>query len=185
MDEQIGQVFKALEGTGKSENTYVIFTSDHGLAVGQHGLMGKQNMYDHSTRIPLIIAGPGVPAGKRVDQMVYQHSVFPTTCELAGIAVPKTVEFPSLADALKGRPAEKHDAMFCYYRDLQRAVRTAEHKLIVYPKAGVTQLFDLAKDPWEMHNVADKRECAGVKKRLTARLQRFQRELEDEMQPIA
>ena len=177
MDEQIGRILDALQASGKASNTYVIFTADHGLAVGQHGLMGKQNLYDHSTRIPLIISGPGVPAGKRVDEMVYQHSVFPTTCELSGIAAPKSVEFPSLADLLHGKPARKHDAMFCFYRDFQRSIRTPEHKLIVYPQAGRTQLFDLQKDPWETHSLAGDPKHAALQRELAARLTRMESDL--------
>ena len=117
LDAQIGRILEALEKSGKAANTYVILTADHGLAVGQHGLMGKQNLYDHSTRMPLLVAGPGIPRGKRVDAMVYQHSMFATTCELAGVPVPKTVEFPSLVDLLKGKESEKHDAVFSFYRN--------------------------------------------------------------------
>jgi arylsulfatase A-like enzyme len=181
MDAQIGRILEALEKSGQAQNTYVIVTADHGLAVGQHGLMGKQNLFDHSTRMPLIFCGPGIPKGKRVDEMVYQHSVFATTCELAGVPVPSAVEFPSLAGMLKGKGSEQHDAVFSYYRDFQRAVRTREHKLIVYPQAGKSQLFDLNKDPWEIHNVADERAYAAVKSKLMDRLRRFQRELDDEL----
>jgi arylsulfatase A-like enzyme len=181
LDAQIGRILDALEKSGKAANTYVILTADHGLAVGQHGLMGKQNLYDHSTRMPLLIAGPGVPRGKKVDAMVYQHSMFATTCELAGVPVPKTVEFPSLADLIKGKGSEKHDAVFSFYRNFQRAARTKDHKLIVYPEARVTQLFDLKKDAWEMRNVAQKPRYSAVKQVLMDRLHQFQRELEDDL----
>lgn len=184
MDAQIGRILEALEKSGKAKNTYVIFTADHGLAVGQHGLMGKQNMYDHSMRIPLLISGPGIPERKTVDEFVYQHSTFATTCELAGVPLPKTVEFPSLAGHLKGRGGELHDAMFCWYREFQRAVRTREHKLIVYPQIGRTQLFDIAKDPWEINDVSKKREYAAVRTKLLERLHRFQRELGDELPAV-
>ena len=143
MDAQIGRILDALEKSGQAGNTYVIFTADHGLAVGQHGLMGKQNLYDHSIRMPLVISGPDVPRGRRVSHMVYQHSLFATTCELAGVEVPKSVEFPSLVDLLRSGGGPKHDAMFCYYRQFQRAVRTTDHKLIVYPQAGDHPAFRL------------------------------------------
>jgi arylsulfatase A-like enzyme len=179
MDVQIGRILDALEASGKAGNTHIIFTADHGLAVGQHGLMGKQNMYDHSTRIPLIVTGPGIPAGRRVDEMVYQHSVFPTTCEILGVAAPKSIEFPSLVDLLHGKRTEKHDAMFCFYRDFQRSIRTKEHKLILYPQAGQTQLFDMQKDPWETRNLADDGKYAAVRGELAARLTRMRKELDD------
>jgi Arylsulfatase A and related enzymes len=179
LDQQIGRILDALEQSGKAANTYVILTADHGLAVGQHGLMGKQNLYDPSTRIPLIVAGPGIPHGRRVMDMVYQHSVFPTTCELAGIAIPKTVEFPSLAGWLTGSSGARQDSVFCYYRDFQRSVRTEEHKLIVYPQIGKSQLFDLKTDPWEIRDLAEERRYAAVRGRLEELLKKQRRELGD------
>ena len=181
MDAQVGRILKALDDSGESANTYVIFTSDHGLAVGQHGLMGKQNLYDHSIRMPLLISGPGIKTGRRVDHMVYQHSMFATTCELAGVTIPPHVEFPSLAGLLRGQGGPPHDAMFSHYIDYQRAVRTTRHKLIVYPKAGVTQLFDIGKDPWEVTNLAGKPAYAAVQKQLLDRLHRFQKDLGDDL----
>jgi choline-sulfatase len=181
MDEQIGRILDALDDSGLAGNTYVVFTADHGLAVGQHGLMGKQNMYDHSIRMPFLIAGPGLPKGKRTDELVYQHSLFPTMCELTAVPAPKSVEFPGLADLLKGKGREKHDAVFSFYKNFQRAVRTQQHKLIVYPEARVTQLFDLDKDPWEANDLAGKREHAALKSHLLDRLHRFQRELDDDL----
>jgi choline-sulfatase len=182
MDAQIGKILDALEASGHAQNTYVIFTADHGLAVGQHGLMGKQNCYDHSIRIPLIFTGPGITKGRKFDGMVYQHSVFATACELAGVAAPKSVEFPSLASALRGGSAPKQDAVFSYYKNFQRTIRTPEHKLIVYPEAKVTQLFDLRKDPWETRNLADDRASAPAKAKLLDRLRQYQRELGDDLQ---
>jgi choline-sulfatase len=181
MDAQIGRILDALEASGAGSNTYIIITADHGLAVGQHGLMGKQNLYEHSIRMPLLIAGPGIRRATRVHHLVYQHSLFPTTCELAGIGIPRSVEFPSIADLLQGRGSAKHDAMFSYYQDFQRAVRTRDHKLIVYPKVGVTQLFDLNKDPWEIRNLADDRRHEPLKRSLFDRLRELQRELGDEV----
>jgi choline-sulfatase len=185
MDAQIGRILDGLEKSGQAGNTYVIFTADHGLAVGQHGLMGKQNLYDHSVRVPLVISGPDVPRGRRVSHMVYQHSLFATTCKLASVEVPKSVEFPALVDLLGSGGGPKHDAMFCYYRQFQRSVRTTDHKLIVYPQAGVTQLFDLKRDPWEIDNLAARNEFRALKRDLLERLRRFQRELEDDLPAVA
>lgn len=182
MDRQLGRVFDALERSGKAANTYVIVTADHGLAVGQHGLMGKQNMYDHSIRMPLLISGPGITPGRRVDELVYQHSLFPTTCELAGVPIPHTVEFPSLADLVRGSSTPKHESMFCYYRGFQRAIRTKTHKLIVYPEVHVTQLFDMDADPWEIHNLAEQPKYASLRKDLFHRLRQLQKELDDPLQ---
>jgi choline-sulfatase len=179
MDHQIGRVLDALEKSGKASNTYVIMTADHGLAVGEHGLMGKQNVYDCSIRMPLIISGPGISAGKRVDELVYQHSMYATTCDIAGIPIPGHVEFPSLAPLLRGVAAPVHDAVFNYHRRFQRSVRTKTHKLIVYPEVQKIQLFDLEADPWEMHDLCDDPSMATLKTELMDRLKRFQKELGD------
>ena len=184
MDAQIGRILAALDQSGEGARTLVIFTADHGLAVGQHGLMGKQNLYDHSIRMPLVIAGTGIARGRRIDSLVYQHSLFATTCELAGIATPRSVEFPSLAGFLHGRPPGANDAVFSYYLNYQRAVRTREHKLIVYPQAGVTQLFDLRRDPWEIRNLAEESAHASTRAHLLDRLHRFQKELGDGLAPV-
>ncbi|HAV61561.1 MAG TPA: choline-sulfatase, partial [Verrucomicrobiales bacterium] len=93
MDAQIGRILDALEATGKADNTHIFFTADHGLAVGHHGLLGKQNMYEHSLRPPLIVAGPGIPRGRRIEARVYLQDIMPTTLELAGAPVPDHVEF--------------------------------------------------------------------------------------------
>ncbi len=180
LDHQVGRILDALEASGKAANTYVIFTADHGLAVGQHGLMGKQNMYDHSTRIPLIVAGPGIRANRRVNAMVYQHSVFATTCDLAGIPIPKPVEFPSLASHLRATAATpKNESVFCWYRDFQRSVRTRDHKLIVYPQAKRIQLFDMKKDPAETKDLSAEPRYAALKTSLTTLLRQHQKDLAD------
>ncbi len=179
LDRQVGRILEALNQSGKVANTYVIFTADHGLAVGQHGLMGKQNLYDHSTRMPFIVAGPGIGKGRVVNDMVYQHSVFPTTCELAGVAIPKTVEFPSVAKFLNGSEGPKTESVFCWYQNFQRSVRTTDHKLIAYPQAGKVQVFDLKRDPWETRNVAEDPRYAGIRNDLLVRLKAHQKELGD------
>jgi choline-sulfatase len=91
MDQQLGRILDALGKSGQAGNTYVIVTGDHWLAVGEHGLMGKQNLYDCSVRMPFIVVGPNIAAGRRIDSLMYQHCLFPTVCDLAGIATPVTV----------------------------------------------------------------------------------------------
>lgn len=179
LDHQVGRILDALERSGKADNTYVIFTADHGLAVGQHGLMGKQNMFDHSIRMPWIIKGPGVPKGKKVEELVYQHSTFATTCELANIPIPKSVEFPSLAGLIEGPATPQHDAVFSRYRDVQRAVRTRDFKLIVYPQVKREQLFDLNQDPWETTDLSANPALKPVRGQLMQRLRTFQGDLAD------
>ena len=178
-DAQIGRILKALDESGKADDTIIIFSADHGLAVGQHGLMGKQNQYNHSVRLPMVFAGPGIEKGRKIDAMVYLHSLFPTTCELAGVPVPRQVESGSLVGLLKGRQADIHDAIYGGYKSLQRMVRTKDYKLIIYPAAGKTQLFDIRNDPWELKNLAGNAKYAPRIAELKQRLKQLQKEVGD------
>jgi len=180
MDAQIGRILDALDASGQASRTYVILTADHGLAVGEHGLLGKQNQYECSMRMPLIVRGPGIQAGKVIDEMVYQHCMYATTCELAGIPIPPHVAFPSLAPMLREESAKPlYDAMFGWLNVLQRSVRTKQHKLIFYTQLNRYQLFDLEKDPWEMHDLINDAAYQTVRAEMVARLKRLQAELND------
>ena len=155
LDQQLGRILRVLEETGQAGNTLVIYLADHGLAVGQHGLMGKQNLYDHSIRVPLILAGPGIPSGRRPGGLVYSHDAFPTLCELTGIATPDTVEVQSLRRQWE-LDASGREVVFAAYKELQRMLRRDTWKLIEYTVPGQPlrrQLFDLTTDPCEMHNL--------------------------------
>lgn len=180
-DRALGRVLDALEANGQAENTYVILTSDHGLAAGMHGLLGKQNQYDHSVRMPLIIAGPGVEKGRTVDNLVYMQSIYATTCELTGLSVPETVEFPSLAPLVRGGEEGGEEYIFGSYKDLQRMIRSERYKLIVYPQVNEVQLFDLEKDPYEITNLAEERKYRRIVKKMWKKLQEKQAELGDEL----
>lgn len=178
-DHEMGRILSALDQSGKAENTYIIFTSDHGLAVGRHGLMGKQNQYDHSIRMPLIIAGPGLGQGRRIEELVNMQSLFATSCDLAGLEIPESVEFRSLRSLLEGQGTGGEDYIFGAYRHFQRMIRSKEYKLIVYPEVKKVQLFDLAADPLEMNNLAEKQDYLLIKTALFNELLRKQKELGD------
>lgn len=163
-DDQMRLILEALEERGELENTVVVYTSDHGLAVGQHGLMGKQNLYEHSLRVPLIFRGPGIPRGEKSDALTQTPDAYPTICELAGVAVPETVSARSLVPVMRRRCPSQRTHLFSLYFDLQRAVCDGRFKLIRYytrkydgldlsPGSEGIQLFDLEEDPWEMRNL--------------------------------
>lgn len=181
LDHHIGRLLNALDESGLAENTYIIMAGDHGLCVGEHGLMGKQNLYEASARMPLIIAGPGITKGKVVDELVYQHSMFATTCELAKVPVPTSVEFPSFASMLLAEAKPQHDAVFCFYKYFARSVRDKKYKLIVYPQAQKTLLYDIEEDPWEKHDLSADPKMASERNRLMERLRKFQKDLGDEL----
>jgi arylsulfatase A-like enzyme len=171
LDHQVGRILAALDNTGKSANTIIVFASDHGLALGSHGLLGKQNLYDHSVRAPLVFSGPGIPRSGRSDALCYLYDVFPTLCSLAGLTVPETVEGKNLARLMHDRDARLRDEIFGAYGDVQRMIRTERWKLIYYPKIDRTQLFDLQSDPHETRDLASQskhaRTVAGLRNRLT------------------
>ncbi len=153
MDTQIGRILDALKEQQLEDSTCIIFTADHGLAVGQHGLFGKQNMYDHSVRVPLVIAGPGIRPGL-IESPVYLQDVMPTTLELAGVQKPDNVEFQSLLPLIQGRRERLYDAIYGAYLHLQRMITADGFKLILYPEISRVLLFDLKNDPYEQTNLA-------------------------------
>lgn len=174
MDAQIGRILDALEAAGGMENTVIIFTADNGLAVGQHGLMGKQNMFEHSMKVPLVIAGPGLPAGEHRDALVYMQDIVPTTCELAGAVTPAHVSYRSLLPLISDAELPGYEAIYGAYMDVQRMVRVADHKLVYYPAINRFLLFNLVADPWERNNLADDPAAASVLEAMQEALKRAQ-----------
>lgn len=155
LDAQVGRILEALSERGELGRTIVVFTSDQGLALGSHGLMGKQNAYEHTAQVPLILAGPGIPTGTRFAAQCALRDIYPTLCELTSQPVPNTVQGTSLVPVLRGRRGEVHDAVFGYFTDTQRMIRTPDGwKLIWYPRAGRLQLFDITHDPNELHDLS-------------------------------
>jgi arylsulfatase A-like enzyme len=180
LDAQIRRIMDHLEKTGQAENTYIFFTADHGLSVGQHGLMGKQNMYDHSMRPPLLVAGPGIPEGKKVETEVYLQDIMPTAIDYAGGVIPEWVEFKSLRPRIEGKVnSAAYPEIYGAYMDLQRMIRVDNYKLIVYPRAGVIRLFDLVHDPSEMEDLAGATDQQERVRLLFGRLKGLQSEMGD------
>ncbi len=157
IDQQVGRVLKQLEDMGELANTYVIYTADHGISVGRHGLTGKQNLYEHTWRVPFIVRGPGIQAGSRASGYIYLLDVLPTLCDLAGIAIPETVEGRSFRPVLEGKTQRVREVMYGAYcggtKPGMRAVKTDGWKLIKYEvldgTVRETQLFRLADNPHE------------------------------------
>lgn len=155
MDHQVGRILEALDETGERDNTVIVFTSDHGMACGSHGLRGKQNLYEHTWNVPFIVSGPEIEKGLKTEAQIYLRDLYPTTCELAGIPVPDTVEAESFAPILRGERDEGHEFIYGYFTDTQRGVRSADGwKYIVYPRIGREQLFDLNRDPFELEDLS-------------------------------
>lgn len=188
LDDQVGRILEALEESGQAENTIIAFVGDNGLAVGQHGLVGKQNLYEHSSGVPFVLSGPGIAHGTS-GALTYVHDLFPTLCELAEIEVPASVTArslaPEIAEAggakLLGKAAPKRELLMTSYgvgsKDPQkdgqmRAVTDGRYKLIrsKFQEHDVTRLFDLETDPWELADLSEKPEFGDLRRELESAL---------------
>lgn len=181
LDAQIGRLLHVLRAGPHGRNTLIIFAGDNGLAVGQHGLMGKQSLYEHSIRVPLILSGPGIPEDTRTDALCYLNDLYPTICEMLGVAIPESVEGRSLRPVIRDPGAEVRDTVFYAYKNQQRGIRAGRYKLLAYLVEGqrTTQLFDLEDDPWEMRNLADSPDHQSVRRKLETMLAGRMKELDD------
>ena len=179
MDEQIGKILNALNESGQLDNTYIIFASDHGLAVGEHGLMGKQSMYDHSIKTPLIISGPNIPQDLTIDPDVYVQDIMPTILEIAGVKKPDFVDFNSLVPLINGEQDYSYASIYGCYTMSQRMIRSGGFKLIAYPKANKLRLFDLKNDPFEKNDLIENQKYQSIKEKLWKDLLVLQKEMKD------
>jgi arylsulfatase A-like enzyme len=179
LDDNIGRILATLKAQGLEDNTIVIFSSDHGLALGSHGLFGKQNVYDDGYRAPLVFAGPGIPHGSS-KAMCYLMDIMPTICDLGGATKPEGLDALSLAPILAGKQEKIRDALVLSYTNTQRALREEDWKLIRFPHIGRTQLFDLAHDPHEIKDLAGVAENEGRVSAMTAKLAALQKQFGDD-----
>jgi arylsulfatase A-like enzyme len=186
MDAEIGRVLDALQKKGIADNTIVVYTSDHGLSLGQHGLIGKQNLYDASIRIPFIIKGPGLRREQTIDALACQMDIFPTLCELTDIQVPETVDGKSLVPLIKEQKKKAYGSVFSAYKDLQRMVKKDQWKLIRYYRSDTShtgsekvQLFNIEEDPWETNNLIENPEYLYLFEELSQELKQWQVKVRD------
>lgn len=176
LDVQIGRILDALDQSGAAENTHVILTSDHGLALGRHGLLGKQNLYEHSLRTPFILRGPGIPKNQRLATRIYLQDAMATALDIAG-ADSKDLDFKSVLPLIRGERNIQHQPIYAAFSpDRQRAVIDGNLKLIVYPMDKTALLFDLENDPLEMNELTGRTED---KKRLFRKMIDLQAQLGD------
>ena len=186
MDQQIGKVLDLLKKRKKLKNTYIIYASDNGLAIGSHGLLGKTSMYDHSVKVPLVIRGPGIPTNEVSDALVCLYDLFPTVCDAAGIAVPGTVEGRSFLKVARGKEIDHRDHIFCANGPVQRMVTDGKHKYIAYHFDYDTistdftnaenrqQFFNLDADPLELHDLINDEASQTIIRKLKVELGEWQ-----------
>jgi arylsulfatase A-like enzyme len=184
LDEQVGRVLDALEKSGRAQNTIIVYAADHGLAMGSHGLLGKQNIYEHSMGAPLIFTGPGIPRDQSSSAFTYLLDIFPTLAKLAGANPPEGLDGHDLAPLWQGQKESVRNSLFLAYQSFARAVRDDRWKLIRYPQVNFTQLFDLESDPDEMNNLAADADQQSEVNRLTNLLHDWQQRFGD-TQPLS
>lgn len=200
LDSAIGSILATVRDTGLDQDTVVVYTADHGLALGQHGLLGKQNLYEHSLRVPLILSGPGIPSGSRVPHLVWHADTTATLLDIAGVPPDPDAEGVSLLRLARGE-AQPRRTFAAAYRFSQRMIRDERYKLIRYfrqgelgdamancagdptPGSSAEQLFDLAEDPWEMRNLVFLPDMQEIRATLLAELADWQRRVQDPAAP--
>lgn len=155
LDNRIGDIIETLKKQRLFENTIIIYAADNGLAIGSHGLLGKQDLYEHSMKVPLIISGPGIPKNEVRDALVYLYDIFPTLSDICGLPAPDGVDGKDFTQVLMGKEKEVRSSLYTAYRNTARAVRTNEWKLIRYPQRNYSQLFNLKNDPLEIDNLTE------------------------------
>lgn len=170
VDYQIGEIVNKLEESGERENTIIIYAADNGLALGQHGLFGKQNVYDHSVRVPLVISGKGINKNQRRNQLVYLYDIFPTLCDILGLEIPKSVQGISFAKSLNDPSYVTRDHLYYAYTDKIRGVTKNNFKYMEHRFNGLhtKALFNLKDDPYEIANLYLHKDYQDVLKDLQA-----------------
>jgi arylsulfatase A-like enzyme len=166
VDTEVGRMLQVLEETGQAENTIVIYMSDHGEMLGDHGIFLKgPYFYEGAIRVPFIIRWPGrYKAGLRIDALTEMVDLTPTLLEAAGISIPAGVQGRSLTPLLTGQTLTHRDSIYCEFFDslavynpppMATCVRTERNKLVYYHKLKSGELYDLEKDPAETYNLWD------------------------------
>lgn len=174
LDFEVGRIIQALKDKGLYENTLIILCGDNGLSVGQHGLMGKQNNYEHSLKIPLIFSGALIPHNKRVDSFVFLHDIFPTLCELLKIEIPESVTGLSFYKMFEDGDYFSREGMYYAYENLLRSCRVGDYKIIEYRNyIDETQLFNIAEDPYETKDLSKDERCRNILQEMKKHFERF------------
>ncbi len=179
LDSQVGRILDAIETSGQSEDTIIIYTADHGLAMGSHGLLGKQNLYEHSMGAPLIVSGPGVPKNRMTSAFTYILDLHKTILELSDTPITEDIDGVDLSPLFGNPNARTRDSVFLAFQDKMRAIRDMQYKLHVYPEINHKVLFDLENDPNEMYNLADNPLYSDKVDELTELMKSWQRKVGD------
>jgi arylsulfatase A-like enzyme len=174
VDSQVGRVLEALERNGLADDTIVVLWSDHGYHLGEKQITGKNTLWDRSTRVPLIFAGPGVKQGQRSGRATELLDMYPTLSELCGLEIPDHLEGLSLVPQLKDANAPRSRPAITTHNHDNHAVRTERWRYIRYAD-GSEELYDMVNDPNEFTNLAADSRYTGDKLALRKQLPKINR----------
>jgi arylsulfatase A-like enzyme len=180
IDDQIGLVLDALERKGLLENSIVVFTSDHGDCLGDHGHIQKWTMYDCITRVPMVVSGPGLSKNIECSALLQQMDVVPMLFELAGVPAPQNHSAISALPAATGGHSGRKYVFAEHSRDnilkgvdMMQMVRSRDWKLVDYDRGDDGELYDLNADPGEINNLWNSPDCAGRREELRSVLMQW------------
>ncbi|MBC8243685.1 MAG: sulfatase-like hydrolase/transferase [Verrucomicrobia bacterium] len=159
LDHHIGRVLQSLEHTGQADNTIVLLATDHGMSKSSHGASGKNNAYEHTSRVQMVFSGATVPKGSS-DALVYLYDIYPSLCGLAGLPTPDGVEGKNLSGIIHGKTEKVRDYLFTAYMENQRTIRDDRWKLFHRMRENRVALYDLKNDPHELNDLAKRPEHA-------------------------
>jgi len=179
MDKQVGAILNKLKESGEYDNTIIVYMSDHGLSVGENGIVGKQNMYEKSLKAPLIISGPGIPKGKILNTKVYLQDIMPTILDYAGLNVPEYVEYKSLRKNIEsnGKEAAPWNSIYGAYKQEIRSIYKGDHKLVLYANEDQKhlRLYNLENDPLEKTDLSQSKESKEIISALFNEMQSWEK----------
>ena len=174
MDAQVGKILDALDRLKLRDNTIVVFTADHGYHMGEHDFWQKMSLHEESTRIPILLSGPGIESGK-TKSLAQQIDIYPTLAELAGLPIPEHIQGKSLVPVTKDNSAKVHDSILCFRRKRDKLLRTERFALIKYGGTKEMELYDMEKDPLQFTNLAKNKSYAQTLIELNMQLEQRMR----------
>lgn len=191
VDDNVGRLMDYVKTNGLDKNTIIVYTSDQGFYLGEHGWFDKRWMYEESFRTPLIMKGPGIAKGKQTYSMVQNLDFAETLLDLAGLPIPSDMQGKSFVPVLKGKKGG-HDALYYHFYENQEhrvakhvGVRTLRYKLIWFYELNEWELYDLETDKREMRNLYGKKEYADIEKMMKEQLKNLQMIYKDDAGPQA
>ncbi len=184
MDQQVGRIIAKLKETGNYEKTIIVFMSDHGLSLGENGVMGKQNLYERSMKAPLIIAGPGILKNKLIEERVYLQDIMPTLMDYLDVPIPDYCQYKSLKALIENPEAPAPwDSIYGAFKENMRSIYKGDHKLVLYARDGEkhARFYNLKNDSLEKIDLSKEQGSVELMKNAFEDLQKWEKKTGSEL----